>query len=208
MTTLSMPYSIIAGQPMEAEPLEANFTALETWAAGLISSDNLASSAVAAANIATGAVQTAKLADDAVTLAKLSPTMNLGSKSLTTNATIATTSLTLTDWQPITGMDLAAFTPAVDCTVFFHGIVHLRQGTLTGHTLYVGVLNGATVCSQATVYPDNTDYFPVPISGFFLATASTAYTFKVSVKSSSDAQDISILATDARCQVSAFAIPR
>lgn len=207
MTLLSVPNIITAGQPARAQDLAGNFAAIETVVNGGIGSDNISAGGVAESNLANTSVATAKLADDAVTLAKVSPTLLIGQKTLTGNVTLATSSLTLTDWQAVTGLDLAAYTPAVDSVAFFHGVLTVSQGVATP-IIYVGVTNGSVVCAQSQIILPTSGVWSIPISGFCQMTANTAYTFKVSVKSDSDAANIVVVGTDARAQIAAFAIPR
>lgn len=71
MAILTIPNTFINGTAAIASEVNANFTAVKTFAEGLSDGTNIDASAITTAKLADGSVTTVKLANDSVTADKL-----------------------------------------------------------------------------------------------------------------------------------------
>lgn len=71
MAILTIPNTFVNGTTAVASEVNANFTAVKTFAEGLSSGANLDENAVTSSKLAANAVTTAKILDGSVTFAKL-----------------------------------------------------------------------------------------------------------------------------------------
>ena len=141
MSILSIPNTIEAGQPIRATPLRENFTAVQTWANGNITADNIGDLSVTSAKLAPLSVTNAKLAGS------ITPDKLASSIAVYTTGPESSEALTISvasTYVDVPDTTIDAFTPAVDSILLCSGYVMVATGDGTTPRTLVSVSNGST----------------------------------------------------------------